>query len=82
MKDKNKQLKNTLSKSSMEMRNILRIVVYFVYPKKKDAQKLILLMIGFLTGSFFDKGNYSTFPPIKLMQMLELSSKKCNKFLY
>ena len=25
---------------------------------------------------------YSTFPPIKLMQMLELSSKKCNKFLY
>ncbi len=58
LKDKNKQLKNTLSKSSMEMRNILRIVVYFVYPKKKDAQKLILLMIGFLTGSFFDKGNY------------------------
>jgi len=25
---------------------------------------------------------YSTFPPIKLMQMLELSSKKCNKLLY
>lgn len=24
----------------------------------------------------------STFPPIKLMRMLELSSKKCNKFLY
>ena len=24
----------------------------------------------------------STFPPIKLVQMLELSSKKCNKLLY
>ena len=28
------------------------------------------------------KINYSTFPPIKLVQMLELPSKKCNKLVY
>ncbi len=36
---------------------------------------------AFFMLSIFNIDN-STFPPIKLMQMLELSSKKCNKFLY
>ena len=33
-------------------------MVYFIYPKKKDAQKMILVLFGFLTGSFLKRGTY------------------------
>jgi hypothetical protein len=38
--------------------------------------------LKFLNSDTYMIISNSTFPPIKLMQMLELSSKKCNKFLY
>lgn len=51
---------NTLSdgENRIELGNILKVMVYFIYPKKKDAQKMILVLFGFLTGSFLKRGTY------------------------
>lgn len=33
-------------------RDIARAIIYFIYPKKKDLQKSMLIIIGFLIGMF------------------------------
>lgn len=38
--------------------DILKALGYFIYPKKKDLQKLFLLIIGFLTGTFLKNNTY------------------------
>ena len=52
------------------IRNQLICAMYSAYVKQKDVEQAHFIITS------------STFPPIKLMQMLELSSKKCNKLLY
>jgi len=36
----------------------LKAILYFIYPKKKDVQKVFILIAGFLTGAFLKNGNY------------------------
>lgn len=36
---------------------VLSVLLYFIYPKVKDIQKVFLLILGFFTGIFFQKGN-------------------------
>lgn len=38
------------AKNDTKIRNIIKVAGYFIYPKKKDIQKMFLIIIGFLTG--------------------------------
>lgn len=67
LQNQNKRLKriimpyisvSTNKNGKTTIKNILKVLVYFIYPKKKDLQKLFLLIIGFLTGCFFKNNTY------------------------
>lgn len=38
------------TKTNTKIRDIIKVAGYFIYPKKKDMQKMFLIVIGFLTG--------------------------------
>lgn len=44
--------------NKIRIKDILKVTGYFIYPKKKDIQKLFLLIIGFLTGCFLKNDTY------------------------
>lgn len=51
--DSERQEEREEDKTSQKSRkNLFKTVCYFIYPKKKDLQKPILLALGFITGIF------------------------------
>ncbi len=55
---KNISLIKCLKKDTMvtiRLEDIFKTIVYFIYPKKKDMQKIFLIILGFLTGIILKK---------------------------
>lgn len=46
------------NRKNISKKQIITAVVYYFYPKIKDVQKSLLIVIGFLTGIFFKNGNF------------------------
>lgn len=46
-------------KKKIEIKEIVPVINYFIYPKKQDLQKTVLLLISFFMGIFLLQGNFN-----------------------
>ncbi len=53
------EIQNNDSNHKKKRRNWFSVVMYFLYPKLKDMQKPMLIVIGFFTGIYLEKGSFA-----------------------
>lgn len=46
------------AKKKISKKDMAAVIIYFFYPKKKDAQKPMLIVLGFFTGIFLKEGSF------------------------
>lgn len=72
--EQTQKMKDTKSKKRVakngNLKSIVKLISYLIYPKKKDFQKPILLVLGFLTGKLFVGGQINVGYSLKQLFIL------------